>query len=167
MQVWRYRAILTYLICAMFSSFPVHTYIGSIMRLILAMILGTVSQEHDGVIKWKHFPRYWSFVRGIHRSPADSPHKDQWRGALMFSLICVWTNGWANNRGAGDLRHHRGCYDVTVINFAVKSKHYGETGILHSRVHFIYVITMIIPYALIEIMYGFRIYSVFVVTFGS
>ena len=44
---------------------------------------------HDDVIKWKHFPRYWPFVRGIHRSPVNSPHKGQWRGALMFSLICV------------------------------------------------------------------------------
>ena len=42
---------------------------------------------HDDVIKYKHFPRHWSFVRGIHRSPANSPHKGQWRGALMFSLI--------------------------------------------------------------------------------
>ena len=24
---------------------------------------------HDDVIQWKHFPRYWPFVRGIHRSP--------------------------------------------------------------------------------------------------
>ena len=30
---------------------------------------------HDDVIKWKHFPRYWSFVRGIHRSPVNSLHK--------------------------------------------------------------------------------------------
>ena len=45
---------------------------------------------HDDVIEWKHFPRYWPFVRGIHRSPVNSPHKGQWRGALMFSLICVW-----------------------------------------------------------------------------
>ena len=44
---------------------------------------------HDDVIKWKHFPRYWPFMRGIHRSPANSPHKGQWRGALMFSLICA------------------------------------------------------------------------------
>ena len=36
----------------------------------------------------KNFPRYWSFVRWIHRSPVNSPHKVQWRGALMFSLIC-------------------------------------------------------------------------------
>ena len=45
--------------------------------------------RHDDVIKWKHFPRYWSFVQGIHRSPVNSPHKGQWRGALMFSLICT------------------------------------------------------------------------------
>ena len=40
---------------------------------------------------------------GNHRSPVNSPHKGQWRGALMFSLICAWTNGWVNNRNAGDL----------------------------------------------------------------
>ena len=70
---------------------------------------------HDDVIKWKHFPRYWPFVRGIHRSPVNSPHKGQWRGALMFSLICVWIKGWVNNREAGDLRRHRGHYDVSVM----------------------------------------------------
>ena len=47
------------------------------------------SQYHDDVIKWKHFPRHWPFVREIHRPPVNSPHKGQWRGALMFSLICV------------------------------------------------------------------------------
>ena len=56
--------------------------------------------KHDDIIKWKHFPRYWPFVWGIHRSP----HKGQWRGALTFSLICAWTNSWVNNRDAGDLR---------------------------------------------------------------
>ena len=70
---------------------------------------------HDDVIKWKHFPSYWPFVRGIHRSPVNSPHKGQWRGALMFSLICVWTNGWVNNREAGDLRGYRAHYDVIVM----------------------------------------------------
>ena len=71
--------------------------------------------KHDDVIKWKHFPRNWPFVRGIHRSPVNSPHKGQWRGALMFSLICVWINGWVNNREAGDLRRNRGHYDVIVM----------------------------------------------------
>ena len=49
----------------------------------------TSAFAHDDVIKWKHFPRYWPFVRGIHRSSVNSPHKGQWRGALMFSLICA------------------------------------------------------------------------------
>ena len=44
-----------------------------------------------------------------------SPHKGQWRGALMFSLICAWTNDWGNNRGAGNLRRHCAHYDVTII----------------------------------------------------
>ena len=56
------------------------------------------SRPHDDVIKWKHLPRYWPFVRGIHWSPVNSPHKGQWRGALVFSLICVWVNGWVNRR---------------------------------------------------------------------
>ena len=72
--------------------------------------------SHDDVIKWKHFPLYWSFVRGIHRLLVNSPHKGQWRGALMFSLICAWTNGWVNNRGAGDLRHRCAHYDVIVMS---------------------------------------------------
>ena len=44
------------------------------------------TKRHDHVIKWKHFPRYWPFVRRIHRSPVNSTHKGQWRGALMFFL---------------------------------------------------------------------------------
>ena len=74
--------------------------------------------SHDDVIKWKHFPRYWPFVRRIHRSPVNSPHKGQWRGALMFTLICTRINGWVNNREAGDLRRYRTHYDVIVMNFA-------------------------------------------------
>ena len=71
--------------------------------------------SHDDVIKWKYFPRYWPFVRGIHRSPVNSPHKGQWRGALVFSLICTRINGWVNNGEAGDLKCHRAHYDVTVM----------------------------------------------------
>ena len=75
----------------------------------------TVSHLHDDIIKWKHFPRYWPFVRGIPRSPVNSPHKGRWRGALMFILICARMNGWVNNREAGDLRRYRAHYDVIVM----------------------------------------------------
>ena len=44
-----------------------------------------------------------------------SPHKGQWRRALVFSLICAWLNGWAINGEAGDLRCHRSHYDVIVM----------------------------------------------------
>ena len=47
--------------------------------------------------------------------PVNSPHKGQWRRALMFSFICAWINNWANNGEAGDLRRHRGHYDVGVM----------------------------------------------------
>ena len=73
---------------------------------------------HDDVIKWKHFPCYWPFVRGIHRSPVNSPHKGQWRGALILTLICVWINGCANNREAGDLRRYCAHYGVTVMRIS-------------------------------------------------
>ena len=74
----------------------------------------SISVSHSLSPWWRHqmeIPRYWSFVWVIHRSPVNSPHKGQWRGTLMFSLICAWTNNWANY----DLRCHRAHYDVTAM----------------------------------------------------
>ena len=71
-----------------------------------------VPRCHDDVIKWKYFPRYWPFVQGIHRRP----HKDQWRGALLFPLICASMNDWVNNREDGDLRSHGVHFDVTLMS---------------------------------------------------
>ena len=51
---------------------------------------------HDDAIKWKYFPLYW-------RSPVNSPHKGQWRRALMWCLTDAWINGWINHHKAGDL----------------------------------------------------------------
>ena len=79
------------------------------MMYNLGIIDSRITSSHE------HFPRYWPFVRGIHRWPVNSPHKGQWRGALMFSLICAWINSWVNNREAGDLRRHRVHYDVIVM----------------------------------------------------
>ena len=57
-------------------------------------------------------------MRGIHRSPVNSPHKGQWRRAFMFSLICARVYRWVNNREAGDLRRYRAPYDVMVMWFS-------------------------------------------------
>ena len=74
---------------------------------------------HPHLSWWCHqietFLHHWPFVRGIHRPPVNSPHKGQWSVALMFSLICTRTYGWANHRYAGDLRCHHTHYEVTVM----------------------------------------------------
>ena len=85
------------------------------LTAMMALMFIHIYLVHDDVIKWKHFQRYWPFVWGIHRSPVNSPHKGQWRRALIFSLICVWINDWVNNGEAGDLRPYRAYYDVTVM----------------------------------------------------
>ena len=97
---------------------------------------------HDDVIKWKHFSRYWPFVRGIHRSPVNSPYKGRWRGALMFSVICAWINGWVNNRKAGDLRQHRAHYDVIGLKWLqwIWRKLRGKNG----------------PCSVVDVLFGFR-----------
>ena len=97
-----------------FSKSPCHTYMSFKYRYVTNIRSASWCCDDD-VIKWKHFPRYWPFVRGIDRSPVDSPHKGQWRAALALSMICTWKNGWVNNRDYGDLRSHHTHYDVTVI----------------------------------------------------
>ena len=99
-------------------------------RLPVCPGLITQLPQHDDVIKWKHFPRYWQFLRGIHRSPVNSPHNGQWRGALIFSSICAWS-------APGDLRRHRTHYDVTIM---VPAKHprtlwVNEWFKLHGKYH--------------------------------
>ena len=93
-------------------------YLGQTIWNVLCLLGKQVLKAlcHDDVIKWKHFPRYWPFVLGIHRSPLNSPHKDQWSGALMLPVICARIDVWPNNREAGELRRNRAHYDVTVMH---------------------------------------------------
>ena len=68
---------------------------------------------------WRHqmetFSALLAICAGNSPVPVNSPHKGQWRGALMFTLICARINGWVNNREAGDLRRYRSHYDVIVM----------------------------------------------------
>ena len=72
----------------------------------------------DGIAHpwWRHKMETFSALLAI--CWGNSPHKDQWRRALMFSLISTWINGWVNNGDAGDLRDHRTHYDVIVMSAA-------------------------------------------------
>ena len=78
---------------------------------------------------WRHQMKTFSAILalcpGKSPVPVNSPHKGQWRGALMFSLIYAWITDWANNPEAGYLRRHRGHYGVIVtvssaVVFSVK-----------------------------------------------
>ena len=78
----------------------------------------------DDVVKWKHFPRYWPFVRGIHRSPMNSSHKGQCHGALIFPLIyalnkrlSIQSRGCWFETPSRSLRRHRNDYCSLVTYF--------------------------------------------------
>ena len=88
--------------------------IGSI-RVTIQLFNNRPLQINYDVIKWKHFPRFWPFCVGNSTVTGGSPHKGQWREALMFSLIYAWINGWTNNRDAGEFRGHCAHYDAAVM----------------------------------------------------
>ena len=79
----------------------------------------SITSKRNWDVMWRHqmetFSALLALCAGNSPVPVNSPHKGQWRGALMFALICAWINDWVNNREAGDLRRHRGHYDVNVI----------------------------------------------------
>ena len=110
-KIWNYICNVVYYDCSL-SCFNISRSVWFIVHHITKYI---VASHHDDAIEWKHFPRYLPLVRGIHQSPVNSPYKGQWAGALMSSLIGTWTNGWVSTRDAGDLRHRRAHYGVTVI----------------------------------------------------
>ena len=87
---------------------------------------------------WRH--QMETLVSALPRWPMNSPHKGQWRGALMFSFICAWVN----NGEAGDLRRHRAHYDVTVMFCVVIIERYRRekanqetNGLPTSRTYFV------------------------------
>ena len=107
-----YRVSLPYDLCIIFY----HTY-AYVFALNLQHTVGlcdtVVYSFHDASSNGNIF-RVTGHL-GIHRSPVNSLHKGQWRGTLMFSLICARINDWVNNHEDGDLRRHRGHYDVNVM----------------------------------------------------
>ena len=76
-------------------------------------------QREQGTPWWRHqmetFSALLALCAGNSPVTGEFPHNGQWHGALMFSLICAWTNDWVNNRDVGDLRCHHACYGVIVM----------------------------------------------------
>ena len=74
------------------------------MQVIMWHLHSPYSQNcHDDVIKWKHFPRYWPFLRVIPRSPMNFHTKASDAELCCFLWSGPWINGWVNTREAGDL----------------------------------------------------------------
>ena len=104
------------------SFFCVAVFVGSV-----SLWVGWYSEMPSGICTvptwWRHemetFSALLAICAGNSPVPGEFPHKGQWRGALMFSLICVWINGWVNNRKAGDLRRYCIHYDVIVMDTLV------------------------------------------------
>ena len=71
---------------------------------------------HDDVMIWKCFPHYWPFVRGIHRSLVDSPHKGPviWGFEFICSYLNMLLNKQSSYRWVGTPWH---LCDVTLIAF--------------------------------------------------
>ena len=88
----------------------INIYFSNVVTKIMPALI-----RNDDVINWKYFSRYWSFLMIYSLPSADSPHKSKRYGALVCSLIYTWTNSWANNQDAGDLRRHHAHYDVSVM----------------------------------------------------
>ena len=98
-----------------YKMFPMNNYVIDTESCFIASYAGKAAS----LSWWRHqmetFSAQLALCAGNSPVPVNSPRKGQWRGALMFSLICVWMNGWINNREAGDLRRYRGLYDDIVM----------------------------------------------------
>ena len=96
----------------------------------------TIIRSDNDVIKWKHLPRYWPSVRGIHQSPANSPHKGQWLGTATRTNHHVDPAGTPLNNFIITSKRLRDV--IWRNNYAIRSK----VNLVHStsfewRTHFV------------------------------
>ena len=99
----------------------------SILQKVRSAIHVLLSQfwSHDDVIKWKHFPRYWPFVRGIHRSPVNSPHKrpvtrsfDIYFDLRLNKRLSKQSRCWWLETPSRSLWRHRNVYVKSCYNWS-------------------------------------------------
>ena len=95
------------------------------------------SWRHDvDVTWWRHQMETFSALLALcaRNSPVtgEFPAQRPVTRDLMFSLICTWTNDWVNNRDAGDLRRHRGHYDVTIMTYIKQQLH---KAVIRGKLH--------------------------------
>ena len=108
--------------------------------------------SRDGVIKSKNFPLYWPFVRGIHRSPGNSPHKGQWRGTLMFFLSAPDKNKQLSKQS------RRWWFETPSCSFWRHSNTFTTNAFWCTRINKMPNMTGGISYRMNSIAYRFRLH---------
>ena len=102
---------------------------------------------------WRHQMEAFSALLAICARnspvPGEFPTQRPVTPSCDVSLICVWINGWVNNRKAGDLRRYRAHYDVSVMLLecpkVTSQKPYG-----------VFVIPAVLPMGYVGIGIGMR-----------
>ena len=109
----------TYAVEEFLSVIPNSVILWSLQQNVFFVYAGNIWQQirHTGIRYIMMTSSNGNIFRVINGplSPVNSPHKGQWRGALIFSLICAWINGLANKREAGNYRRHRAHHDIIVM----------------------------------------------------
>ena len=131
---WMYNGLFAYTLKQGWRNYGIKSSFQEVSLQLYATIVGT---RAGLAIKMTSMGMMTSSNGNIFRvtchlcgSPVNSPHKSQWRGALIFSLICAWINDWVNNREAGDLRRYYAHYDVIVMGrlpVTTNPVHYDES----------------------------------------
>ena len=95
-------------------------YLGDYLHKIINVAVKMTRVIHDDVIKWKHFPRYWPFVRGIHRSRRKASYAELW---FFFDLrlnnrLSKQSWGWWFETLSGPLwRHCNDLFSILLMNY--------------------------------------------------
>ena len=79
-----------------------------------------INATHDDVINWEHFPRYWPFVRGTHRSSVNSPQRPVTRSFDVFfdlskQLSIQWWGWWFETLSRPLWRHRNEKYKLVFM----------------------------------------------------
>ena len=98
---------------------PLSPWISVVLGLISPGGMSPWGVQYDDVMTWKHVPHHWPFVRGIHWSLVDSPHKGPVMGnfdvffdvalnkLLNKQLNCQWFEiPWHHFSEYGQASHH-------------------------------------------------------------
>ena len=118
---------------------------------------------HDDVIKWKHFPHYWPFMRGIHRS-RWIPHtkaSDAKLWCFLWSaperLSKQWWGWWFEAPSCLSWRHCNGfcgsSWNVWVIIYVLNPcRQYQEISHFYLAVSWLYIWVFALCYMYVPFM---------------